>query len=651
MAALLPNGKQCYITATGIPLAGGRLYTYDAGTSTPRPTYSDAAGLVPNTNPVILDSRGEATVFWSGAYKVILRDSTDAIVIPAIDNIVSADTYANTNDAALRADLASVIGATKNAGQVGYNKALAYAAGTVGAKLREFVSVKDFGAVGDGTAIDTTAILAAVAFAKANNVELVFPAGTYKYGTPILIDWTGARISFSGKVTLLYTGATAYAVAIDGGASTGAVFDVHFGVGSPPIIQAVGTTSAMFCRAVGQNSMIELKCTAALTRALLVNFAVCASFKVCVSNNVDGYIQVPTNGVQLDPRGPAELVSACDFYFVVEGINGDGVVSTAAVHCNMYGTSEGNTGRGYVESGLSESNVLINMDNEVNGGADYALGGYRTLLLNTLSISSTASAVVTGLRNVLQGATFKKLNITSAAYGTVLREVSITAGSGGGNLTDAGINTVYENCYTASDKGTSPLADSERKPMMKSIGGMTVFSATQAAACIVTIANNGLENIESITFSGVGGMVQLNGNTYQVEPINNSNSFYILTAGTFVNSTGFGAFTSGGTGTVVAFTGAWANTGGALRTCGYKKDADGTVHLFGSVQTGGTGNPIFTLPVGYRPLATLGFNCVNTQIPELALVTITVGGVVTPTFATAAAAKISLDNISFMAEV
>lgn len=94
MAQLVPEGKQSYATATGAPLVGGRVYTYDTGTNTPRLTYSDAAGLVPNANPVVLDARGEATIFWSGAYKVILKDSLDVTIwtvdpVSSFENIVS----------------------------------------------------------------------------------------------------------------------------------------------------------------------------------------------------------------------------------------------------------------------------------------------------------------------------------------------------------------------------------------------------------------------------------------------------------------------------------------------------------------------------------------------------------------------------------
>jgi hypothetical protein len=80
MANLVPQGKQYYETSAGIPLVGGKLYTYDAGTSNPRTTYQDAPGATPNANPVILDARGEATIFWAGNYKVILRDSLDNLI-------------------------------------------------------------------------------------------------------------------------------------------------------------------------------------------------------------------------------------------------------------------------------------------------------------------------------------------------------------------------------------------------------------------------------------------------------------------------------------------------------------------------------------------------------------------------------------------
>lgn len=65
----------------GVVLAGGKLYSYDAGTTTPRATYTSASGATPNTNPIILDSAGRvAGEVWLTSninYKFILKTSDD----------------------------------------------------------------------------------------------------------------------------------------------------------------------------------------------------------------------------------------------------------------------------------------------------------------------------------------------------------------------------------------------------------------------------------------------------------------------------------------------------------------------------------------------------------------------------------------------
>lgn len=74
-SSLLPEGRQRYYNNDGTPCAGGKVYTYAAGTSTPKTTYSDADGTIPNANPVPLDVHGEAILFWSGAYKVDVKQA------------------------------------------------------------------------------------------------------------------------------------------------------------------------------------------------------------------------------------------------------------------------------------------------------------------------------------------------------------------------------------------------------------------------------------------------------------------------------------------------------------------------------------------------------------------------------------------------
>lgn len=93
MAVLTPTPKTAFVDAAGEPLVGGKLYTYVAGTTTLQTTYTDSTATTANTNPIILDSRGEANVWLGGAiYKFELKDADDALIW-TVDNI-SAPTAA-----------------------------------------------------------------------------------------------------------------------------------------------------------------------------------------------------------------------------------------------------------------------------------------------------------------------------------------------------------------------------------------------------------------------------------------------------------------------------------------------------------------------------------------------------------------------------
>jgi hypothetical protein len=88
MATISPVPFLQFIDANGDPLAGGKLYTYAAGTTTPLATYTTNAGNIVNTNPVILDSAGRASVWLAaGSYKFVLKDSADVLSYTT-DNIL-----------------------------------------------------------------------------------------------------------------------------------------------------------------------------------------------------------------------------------------------------------------------------------------------------------------------------------------------------------------------------------------------------------------------------------------------------------------------------------------------------------------------------------------------------------------------------------
>ena len=79
-----------FLTTTGQPLAGGKLYTYQAGSSTPLTTYTDNNGLIANTNPIILSTDGrlpsELWLTYGYNYKFALQDANNN-AIATYDNL------------------------------------------------------------------------------------------------------------------------------------------------------------------------------------------------------------------------------------------------------------------------------------------------------------------------------------------------------------------------------------------------------------------------------------------------------------------------------------------------------------------------------------------------------------------------------------
>lgn len=203
MASLSPTPKLQFFDANGNPLAGGKLYTYAAGTTTPLATYTDSTGASSNTNPVILDSRGEASVWLgSASYKFKLDTSVNVTLwtIDNIDAISAASLYVSI------ANLASTASNTLGDALVGFKQSnstgflINAVARTVNTKLQEILSVKDFGAVGDGVTDDTSAIINAVAGSAGK--ALYFPAGAYVVGQPINVPTNSTLYGDIGQTSL-----------------------------------------------------------------------------------------------------------------------------------------------------------------------------------------------------------------------------------------------------------------------------------------------------------------------------------------------------------------------------------------------------------------------------------------------------------------
>jgi len=221
-----PFATKQFLDSNGAPLVGGLVYTYASGaTSTPQTTYSNTTGTA-NTNPVVLNSLGEGVFYLDNAlsYYFVVRNS--AGVLQYTEDYIgdeSSNVQILTNIATLRAIAPRNGGAidikyhtSASAGGGGrFRGVTGAAAGTYthnngttivpsggdgsAAWLRIFdnVWVDYFGAIGDNSTDDTTAILAAKTYVGTNGLgALYFRAKTYKLTAGI--PDSGKTIKFIG---------------------------------------------------------------------------------------------------------------------------------------------------------------------------------------------------------------------------------------------------------------------------------------------------------------------------------------------------------------------------------------------------------------------------------------------------------------------
>jgi hypothetical protein len=197
MASLLPNGKQYFTDDNGKPLVGGMVDFYIPNTSTRKNTYQDQAQTILNTNPIVLDSRGEATIWGTGSYRQRLLDRHGNLIWDKITSDLSEAINA------LEASLAAPGGSDL----IGFIQAGAGAVPrTLQEKDRDTISVKDFGATGDGMTVDTAALQKAIEAAYGKT--LLFTAGTY-LSAPLQVEQPVTFQGAPGATLKLIDGRTA----------------------------------------------------------------------------------------------------------------------------------------------------------------------------------------------------------------------------------------------------------------------------------------------------------------------------------------------------------------------------------------------------------------------------------------------------------
>ena len=202
----------------GLPAVSGLLFVFAAGTTTPLTTYTDASGATDQTNPIVLNSRGEpensfgasvgvwipAGVSYKLAFAPPGASTPPTNAIWTIDNLgalngggssgqgITFDTVAQLQAASISSSVKSItLNGYYAAGDGGEGLYAASTAGAAPGKLQsadgawwilsgEGFDIRQFGAKCDGTTDDTAAILAGNTFTTARGATLNF------FGTPLM---------------------------------------------------------------------------------------------------------------------------------------------------------------------------------------------------------------------------------------------------------------------------------------------------------------------------------------------------------------------------------------------------------------------------------------------------------------------------------
>ena len=472
MAALFPPAKFQAFNSDGTPMVSGSLYAYVANSSTPQDTYTDSTEGTTNTNPVVLDSRGEADV-WLGTgalYKLVLKDA-DGTTVWTVDQVggpLNVATLAASGGSALVGFLQAGTGAT---------------ARTVQAKLRDAVSVKDFGAVGDGVTDDTAALVAAGVIAAAGT-PVYFPKGTYLTSSPLnfttlvrLIGEPGARIKL--------TASASYVLRIGVAASYMHGSDVR-----DLILDGNGfATDGLYLNNLISANFDNIQVTNVTRAGLYLSWAQLCNFKnFTVSNNVETFTTTPVNGILADTSS----CSANTFINpVIEGVSGAGIKGESLSNTLfLNGTSEGNdigidlgTAAGAVASG----NIVVGMDLEVNTTTDIylrATGSANTFIGLAAGYNSPAVQIVGADQNTFVGGSAGGFVLDSNSSDNSIDGVRLIGA--GRTITDSGTRNTYRNVFNISDATT--IADRPQRRRGYDVVGAATYAINAATTVYAVVA-------------------------------------------------------------------------------------------------------------------------------------------------------------------
>lgn len=463
-ASLITNPLFIATGTNGQPLAGGQLYTYEAGTNIPLATYTNATLTVPNTNPTILDAYGSAQV-WLGpySYKLNLLDvnSVQQANFP-IDNLTS---NTSTNSTVLASLASTATGQGDNL--IGSLGPLTGEIATTQHQInietpnifRWMTAAQQADALSNTGSIDSTAAFAAAALATNT---LVIPAGTYKVTNLPSINAKGINWIGLGVVVINCTGSGVSVTAPFIGSSTAAwAFGGNTAYDNIHIenITLTGNTSCpigIFMQQIGESTFKNVKVWGFSSTDFYLSGCWSDTFDNCSAtpNGLPGTYTASQYGLFVDEYGTSTSNDITWINFIAEQTTQWGIYLKYATQCHFIGGTCENGAGGIYISTTSGTNTFTQMDLEVNSVNDLTVNGSSTMgcnKFNNITCSSNFPVLITsGFSNYFEGgillnstaATISSGVVNTIFIGVNMKNVSDSSGPG---------QTIIIGCYSSSN--------------------------------------------------------------------------------------------------------------------------------------------------------------------------------------------------------
>ena len=536
---LSPLLIQRFVDNNGNALIGGLLYSFVAGSSTPQATYPDSTGFVPNSNPVVINSRGEANVWIppSIGYKFVLTDASGTLI---------------WSEDQVFAPLTSVPTLTQIQVGTALYPVLPAEGATVVNIWQPYGWVTRYGADPTGAAPSTLAFNNAV---SAGFGSVYVPAGTYTISGPVNL---ASNIAMTGVIgeSILNLSVPDWGLKIPSGATDIAISGLVF----------MGTASRVIGTLNAAAQVARIRVYDCLFSNTLTAAAGYAS-GVFLDGVVDAWIE--NNRFSMTGLGPQDTAANCEILiYIATGVgnsrlhiaNNNCASTGISYHITAFNTSDsvisGNYCAGAVGSGVSNTTGY--------GISLYESGGLLPVARNVVAdnvIKNTGGSAIYGAGS---GNTFSNLSITgnvcdsngltqSAATLTpaaisVNTAIGLTiTGNMISNQTQYGIASIVNSDVVISGNQLNACANGG--VFLRSGATRTVVESNELTACSPGITTDNVGTRSQCSF--VGNLINATsgGNAGMLfYPMSDS----IISQNVIMNSSGHGINLSGGARNVIA---------------------------------------------------------------------------------------------------